>query len=112
MYQYVQVNTHTESFLFNLKMLYPYTGISLLAGLFGLQLYTLAQSKDTKVELYDRHIGWGLLTLLFVWGPGVIRVIFLAKKRDWRTLTCCQRTFQTFYYITLALIWPVFSPLL
>ena len=93
-------------------MLYPRTGISLLAGLFGLQLYTLAESKDTKVELYDRHIGWGLLTLLLVWGPGIIRVVFLAKKRDWETLTCYQSTIQIFYYVTLALIWPVFSPLL
>ena len=93
-------------------MLYPRTGISLLAGLFGLQLYTLAESKDTRVELYDRHIGWGLLTLFLVWGPGVIQVLFLAKKRDWGTLTYCQCTIQMFYYITLALIWPVFSPLL
>ena len=89
-----------------------FAGINLIDGGYGLQIYTLAQSKDVKDGIYDQHIIWGLQTLFFAWGHGIVRVIFLAKRRDWGKMTRCQGTIQILCYVALVFIWPVFSVLL
>ena len=87
-------------------------GIGFIDGSFGLQLYYLIESKDVREWLYDQHICWGLLTLLLVWIPGMIKVAYLAKRRDWKTMTKCQKVNQMACYIVLIIVWPVFSALL
>ena len=87
-------------------------GIGFIDGSFGLQLYYLIESKDVREWLYDQHICWGLLTLLLVWIPGMIKVAYLAKRRDWKTMTKCQKVYQIACYIVLIIVWPVFSALL
>ena len=87
-------------------------GIGFIDGSFGLQLYYLIESKDVREWLYDQHICWGLLTLLLVWIPGLIKVAYLVKRRDWKTMTKCQKVYQIACYIVLIIVWPVFSALL
>ena len=87
-------------------------GISHMIGDFALQVYALAESKDTKEGLYDRNITYGIATLLLVYFPGFVRVVLLARKRDWANMTASQRFKQVLKYTLLVLIWPVFSTLL
>ena len=87
-------------------------GIGFIDSSFGLQLYYLIESKDVREWLYDQHICWGLLTLLLVWIPGMIKVAYLVKRRNWKTMTKCQKVFQIACYIVLMIVWPVFSALL
>ena len=66
-----------------------------------MQVYGLAESKDTREDLYERNVTWGLLTLLFIWGPGLIRVLLLARKKNWTEMTACQRLQQVLNYFLL-----------
>ena len=83
-----------------------------MIGEFALQVYGVAESKDTDEGLYEANVTWGLLTLLFIWGPASVRVFLLARKKKWREMTHCQRFLQTLHYFLLWLIWPVFTALL
>ena len=91
-------------------MLLP--GISHMIGDFALQVYALAESKETNERLYNRNITYGVVTLLLVYFPGFVRVVLLARKRDWAKMTAYQRFEQVLKYALLVLIWPVFSTLL
>ena len=86
--------------------------MSHIIGDFASQVYGLAESKDTKEDLYERNVTWGLLTLLFIWGPGFIRVLLLARKKNWREMTASQQFLQVLNYFLLWIIWPAFTALL
>ena len=97
---------------FNQHFIQNISGVSHLIGEFALQVYGVAESKDTKEGIYEANVTWGLLTLFFIWGPASVRVFLLARKKNWREMTHCQRFVQTLRYFLLWLIWPVFTALL
>ena len=83
-------------------------GIGFIDGSFCLQLYYV----DVREWLCGQHICWGALTLMLVWIPGAIKVVYLAKRRNWKSMTNSQRVNQIACYIVLMIVWPVFSALL
>ena len=83
-----------------------------MIGEFALQVYGVAESKDTDEGLYEANVTWGLLTLLFIWGPASVRVFLLARKRNWKEMTACKQFQQALHYLLLWLVWPIFTSLL
>ena len=83
-------------------------GIGFIDGSFCFQLHY----GDVREWLCDQHICWGALTLMLVWIPGMIKVVYLAKRRNWKSMTNCLRVKQITCYIVLMIVWPVFSALL
>ena len=83
-------------------------GIGFIDGSFCFQLHY----GDVREWLCDQHICWGALTLMLVWIPGMIKVVYLAKRRNCKSMTNCQRVKQIACYIFLMIVWPVFSALL
>ena len=88
------------------------SGISYIIGDFALQVYGLAESKETNVGIYNNYVILGIVTLVFVYVPAFVRVFLIARKRDWAKMTACQRLKQVLNYLLLVLIWPVFSVLM
>ena len=83
-----------------------------MIGEFALQVYGVTESKDTDEGLYEANVTWGLLTLLFIWGPASVRVFLLARKKNWKEMTACQQFQQALHYLILWLVWPIFTSLL
>ena len=77
-----------------------------------MQVYGLAESKDTKDGLYERNVTYGVVTLLFIYVPAFVRVFLLARKKNWALMTARQRFKQVLNYLLLVLVWPVFNALL
>ena len=87
-------------------------GIAHITGDFALLVYGLAESKETKEGIYDRHVIWGILTLILIWCPAAIRVFLLARKKNWAEMTTCKRLYLVRNYAILFLIFPVFNALM
>ena len=83
-----------------------------MKGEFALQVYGVAESKDTNDGIYISNVTLGIVTLIFVYVPAFVRVFLLARKRNWAKMTACQRLKQVLNYLLLVLIWPVFSVLM
>ena len=83
-----------------------------MIGEFALQVYGVAESKDTDEGLYEANVTWGLLTLLFIWGPASVRVFLMARKRNWGEMTACKRFYLVLNCILLILILPFFNALM
>ena len=75
---------------------------------FGILLYKLAENKDPDTY-YGQHIAWGVITIMIVWTPGLVKTVLLAIDIKWRENPWARKAKDALRLIVLALIWPVFS---
>ena len=85
---------------------------SLISGGFGITLYYLAQTKDTTTNEFGTHLLWGILALLIVWIPAIVKVSLRIMLRGWKGMKFMGVTRAIFSDCFLFVIWPAFSLLL
>ena len=88
------------------------SGHNLISGQFLLGLYFASKTReDYKLNNRD-YTPWGILTLFFVWFPGLIRITTVTIDQQWRGLPAKLVIKRIFSYFILLTVWPIFSLLM
>ena len=87
-------------------------GHNLISGQFLLSIYFASKTREEYLLHKRDYTPWGILTIFFVWFPGLLRILFMASDQTWSGLSAKDIVRRVSGFAILLAVWPLFSLLM
>ena len=88
------------------------SGHNFISGQFLLGLYFASKTREEFNNNNQDYTPWGLLTIFFVWFPGLLRILNMSSDQTWRGVPAKTIAKRVSGYFVLLIVWPIFSLLM
>ena len=88
------------------------SGHNLISGQFLLSIYFASKTREEYLLNKRNYTPWGILTIFFVWFPGLLRILTIGLDQTWKGVSATNLLKRVLGFMILLAVWPFFSLLM